>query len=82
MPERAIPPKFAPLDLEAIQEAHDRAVRDAVLEHARMGRPVCEGRDGKVVWISPEEIFARYGFDANGRPIASDPANIIEPPTV
>lgn len=49
--------------------AHTRATRDALLEHARMGRSVCEGRgDGKVVWIEPEEIFARYGLDANGKP--------------
>ena len=33
-----------------------------------MGRSVCEGRDGKVVWITPEEIFARYGLDENGKP--------------
>jgi len=52
-----------------IQAALKRATRDALLEHARMGRSVCEGRgDGKVVWIEPEEIFARYGLDANGKP--------------
>jgi len=52
-----------------IERALTRATRDALLEHARMGRSVCEGRgDGKVVWIEPEEIFARYGLDANGRP--------------
>ncbi len=49
--------------------AHARATREALLEHARMGRSVCEGRGGgKVVWIEPEEIFARYGLDANGKP--------------
>lgn len=53
---------------EEIQAALDRATKEAVLEHARMGRPVCESRDGKVVWIPPEEIFARYGLDENGRP--------------
>lgn len=53
---------------EAIERAHYRATRDALLEHARMGREVCESRDGKVVWIAPAEIFARYGLDENGRP--------------
>ena len=53
-----------------IQEALDQAVREAVLEHARMGRPVCESRDGQVVWITPEEIFARYGLDEHGKPKA------------
>jgi len=33
-----------------------------------MGRSVCEGRDGKVAWITPAEIFARYGLDEFGRP--------------
>ncbi|MFO0803076.1 MAG: hypothetical protein U0791_08155 [Gemmataceae bacterium] len=53
-----------------LQAALDRATKTALLEHARMGRSVCEGRDGQVVWITPEEIFARYGLDANGKPPA------------
>ena len=52
----------------------DRSFRELRLEHARMGRPVCESRDGQVVWITPEEIFARYGLDANGKPLPT-PAN-------
>ncbi len=52
-----------------IDAAHARANRDALLEHARMGRSVCESRSGQVVWITPEEIFARYGLDANGKPV-------------
>lgn len=53
-----------------LEEAHYLATRDALLEHARMGRPVCESRGGQVVWIPPEEIFARYGLDENGKPKA------------
>jgi hypothetical protein len=34
-----------------------RAVREAVLEHALLGHSVSVWRDGKVVWLSPEEIF-------------------------
>lgn len=48
-------------------------VRNAVLEHARMGRSVCESRDGKVVWVTPEEVFARYGLDEFGRPRPESP---------
>ena len=54
---------------EATDAAHARANREALLEHARMGRDICTERDGKVVWIPPAEIFARYGFDEFGRPL-------------
>lgn len=53
----------------AMERAHYLANRDALLEHARMGRSVPEsGKDGQVVWVTPEEIFARYGLDENGKP--------------
>lgn len=32
------------------------AVREALLQHKHAGNPVAEWRDGKVVWIPPEEI--------------------------
>lgn len=57
-------------DLSAIARAHAAANKEALLEHARMGRSVCEWRDGQVVWIAPAEIFARYGLDEFGRPKA------------
>lgn len=53
-----------------IDAAHARANRAALLEHARMGRDICTlDKDGKVIWIPPAEIFARYGFDEFGRPL-------------
>lgn len=52
-----------------IDASYERSNREALLEHARMGREVCESRDGKVIWIPPAEIFARYGFDEFGRPM-------------
>lgn len=55
---RSIREKLA--DLELIQNALDRAVREAVLSHARAGNPVAVWRDGKVVWIPPAEILAEY----------------------
>lgn len=58
------------IDHSAIARAHEAATRDALLEHARMGRDVHEWRDGKIVTITPVEIFARYGFDEHGKPKA------------
>ena len=62
-----------PIDHAAIDRAHALAARDALLEHARMGREVYESRDGKIVAVTPAEIFARYGFDEFGRPKAAPP---------
>ncbi len=47
-------------DRPLIEAALGRAVREALLQHARAGRPVATCKDGKVVWISPEEILARF----------------------
>lgn len=58
------------IDHAAVDRAHAAANKEALLEHARMGRSVCESRDGQVVWITPVEIFARYGLDEFGRPKA------------
>lgn len=40
----------------AVEAAARQAVRDALLFHKRMGNPICIWRDGRVVWIPPEEI--------------------------
>jgi hypothetical protein len=47
-------------DHELISEAICRAMREAVLKHARAGRPVPTWQEGKVVWIPPEEVLARF----------------------
>lgn len=52
---------------EKMRLAHYNAARDALLEHARMGRSVPGPELG--VWLTPAEIFARYGFDEFGRPL-------------
>jgi hypothetical protein len=57
------------IDHARIDAELEREFRNILLEHARMGRSVCESRDGKVVWVTPEEVFARYGLDANGKPL-------------
>lgn len=39
-----------------IDKALNKAVREAVLQHKRAGNPVAVWRDGKTVWLKPEEI--------------------------
>ncbi|MBX9584985.1 MAG: hypothetical protein K2X87_32165 [Gemmataceae bacterium] len=56
------------IDPAAMDRAHERAARVALLEHARMGRSVHESRNGHIVEVTPAEIFARYGLDENGKP--------------
>jgi hypothetical protein len=48
------------------EAAVQRAVRAAVLKHARLGNPVATMRDGKVVWIQPAEILAEFAAEENG----------------
>lgn len=31
-------------------------IKTALLKHKQVGNPICEWRDNKVVWISPENI--------------------------
>ena len=68
MAEQETLPAAELIDHAKIDAALDASFRDLLLEHARLGRPVCESRDGKVVWVTPAEVFARYGLDENGRP--------------
>jgi hypothetical protein len=46
-------------DRKLIHSAVRKAVREAVLTHARAGNPVPTWREGKVVWIPPDEILAQ-----------------------
>ena len=69
MAEQTTMPAVGPIDHDAVNRALELATRDALLEHARMGREVHESRNGKIVTVTPAEIFARYGFDEFGRPI-------------
>lgn len=50
--------KFVPPPDEgkAIDEALARAVRAALIDHKHAGNPVAVWRDGRVVWIQPEDI--------------------------
>jgi hypothetical protein len=69
MAEQTTEPMVKWIDIDAVNRAHELATRDALLEHARMGRSVHESHDGKIVTVTPAEIFARYGFDEFGRPL-------------
>lgn len=50
-----------PAEDRAIADAVARAAREAALMHARLGNPVAAFRDGKVVWLTPAEVFALLG---------------------
>ncbi len=43
-------------DLPRILQAMTEAVREALLRHKRLGNPVAVWREGRVVWLQPEEI--------------------------
>jgi hypothetical protein len=43
-------------DLVKIQEALHRGVREALRRHKQARNPVATWRDGKVVWVAPEDI--------------------------
>ena len=46
-----------------IDAAVRKATREAVLLHARLGQPVCTWRDGKVVWLSPQDVFDLFASE-------------------
>lgn len=69
MSQQTTEPMVNWVDHQAVNRALELATRDALLEHARMGRSVHQSRDGKIVEVTPAEIFARYGFDEFGRPL-------------
>jgi hypothetical protein len=53
-------------DHARIEAAIKRAVREAVLASARAGYSVAEWRDGKVVWVSPEEVLRQWAESPPG----------------
>jgi len=44
------------LDMDALDAAVKRAVRQALRIHKKLGNPIAVWEDGKVVWIPPEKI--------------------------
>ena len=49
-------------DNELLTEAIRKGVREELLAHARAGNSVPESVNGKVVWVSPAEIYRRLGY--------------------
>jgi hypothetical protein len=45
-----------------------KAVREAVLMHARLGNPVCTLKEGQVVWLSPQEVFDQFASETPAEP--------------
>ena len=41
---------------ERITKALAQGVRDALLKHKQVGNPIIIWRDGKSIWIKPEDI--------------------------
>ena len=50
------PPADRVEDVASILRAMRQAVREALLDHKRTGDPVVVWRDGRVVWIEPQDI--------------------------
>lgn len=44
------------LDVRLTERALSLAVSHALEQHKQAGNPVAEWRDGKVVWVAPEDI--------------------------
>jgi hypothetical protein len=63
--ETRTPPR-APNEPPTMEDAVRRAGREAALTHAKLGYSIPTLRDGKVVWLTPAEVFALLGVDANG----------------
>jgi hypothetical protein len=73
-------PKTEWYDLAEIDAALKVAFRNLMLEHARLGRSVHQSRDGKIVEVTPAELFARYGLDENGKPLPATPTTTSTQP--
>ena len=50
------PPAERVEDVASILRALRHAVREALLDHQRAGNPIAVWRDGRVVWIEPQDI--------------------------
>jgi hypothetical protein len=53
-------------DRASITKAIQRGVREAILTHAHAGHPIVVWQNGKVVWLSPEEVFRLLGLQTAG----------------
>jgi hypothetical protein len=56
-----------------IEDALTRGIRQALAVHKRLGHSVVVWRDGKVVWLPPEEIPVDIEESDNPKPYAVPP---------
>lgn len=49
-------------DDDLLTEAIRKGVHDELLSHARAGNSVPVSENGKIVWLSPDEIYQRLGY--------------------
>jgi hypothetical protein len=71
--KRTFAEKLADNDL--INAAMTRAVREAKLSHARAGRSVAVCPNDKIIWLTPEQIFAMYAEEPAARPDNTAPSH-------
>ena len=65
-PRPSLAEQFA--DSQLLDTAIRRAVREAVLTHAKLGHPVATWRDGRVVWLQPAEVLAALADETSASP--------------
>jgi hypothetical protein len=53
---------------KSLEAALQKAFRDVILGHARAGHAVPVSRDGKVVWLQPDQIIAELGATPLAKP--------------
>jgi hypothetical protein len=67
-PNTARSPENQLAELKTLETALQKAFREVILSHARAGRAVPTWRDGQVVWLSPEQVFAELGAPPPAKP--------------
>ena len=50
-------------DSDKVMAIIQSGINAALLRHKQAGNPVCESRDGRVVWIKPEDIKISKGSE-------------------
>ena len=55
LPQRP-PPSERVRDIDLIERALKRAIREALQRHKQAGNPISIWRDGRIVWLEPDEI--------------------------
>ena len=53
---------------KALEAALQKSFRQTILASAYAGQPVPVARDGKVVWLTPDEIFKELGAPPLAKP--------------